>query len=101
MDIPHTEGRRHAMESFFHSDVSKRRRGKAVCHDLFVFCFFISGYEHSIANICTFAIALSIDHPDTVTLMGAVRNLMPVTLGNLTAGTAMMRLLYHSLNADK
>ncbi|ADP34305.1 hypothetical protein BATR1942_16930 [Bacillus atrophaeus 1942] len=33
--------------------------------------------------------------------MGAVRNLMPVTLGNLTAGTAMMRLLYHSLNADK
>ncbi|AKL86806.1 YwcJ [Bacillus atrophaeus UCMB-5137] len=89
------------MESFFHSDVSKRRRAKLFAMMLFVFCFFISGYEHSIANICTFAIALSIDHPDTVTLMGAVRNLMPVTLGNLTAGTAMMRLLYHSLNADK
>ncbi|PSA95205.1 hypothetical protein C6370_09440 [Bacillus atrophaeus] len=68
---------------------------------LFVFYFFIFGYQHSIANICTFAIALSIDHPDTVTLMGAVRNLIPVTLGNLTAGAAMMRLLYHSLNADK
>jgi len=25
---------------------------------LFVFCFFISGYEHSIANMCTFALAL-------------------------------------------
>ncbi|PSA90363.1 hypothetical protein C6371_12450 [Bacillus atrophaeus] len=68
---------------------------------LFVFYFFIFGYQHSIANICTFAIALSIDHPDTVTLMGTVRNLIPVTLGNLTAGAAMMRLLYHSLNADK
>lgn len=57
---------------------------------LFIFCFFISGFEHSIANMCTVAISLLIDHPDTVTLLGAVRNLIPVTLGNLTAGMVMM-----------
>lgn len=88
-------------KAFFIPMSLKGEGAKLFAMMLFVFCFFISGYEHSIANICTFATALSIDHPDTVTLMGAVRNLMPVTLGNLTAGTAMMRLLYHSLNADK
>ncbi len=40
MDIPHTEGRRHAMESFFHSDVSKGRRGKDVCPDALCVLFF-------------------------------------------------------------
>lgn len=88
-------------KAFFIPMSLKGEGAKLFAMMLFVFCFFISGYEHSIANICTFAIALSIDHPDTVTLMGAVRNLMPVTLGNLTAGAAIMRLLYHSLNADK
>lgn len=88
-------------KAFFIPMFLKGEGAKLFAMMLFVFCFFISGYEHSIANICTFAIALSIDHPDTVTLMGAVRNLIPVTLGNLTAGAAMMRLLYHSLNADK
>ncbi|MEG7283137.1 formate/nitrite transporter family protein [Bacillus sp. 0909A] len=68
---------------------------------LFVFCFFISGFEHSIANMCTFAISLMIDHPDTVTLAGAVRNLIPVSLGNLAAGIVMMGWMYHTLNADK
>lgn len=88
-------------KAFFIPMSLKGEGAKLFAMMLFVFCFFISGYEHSIANICTFAIALSIDHPDTVTLMGAFRNLMPVTLGNLTAGAAIMRLLYHSLNADK
>ncbi len=88
-------------KAFFIPMFLKGEGAKLFAMMLFVFCFFISGYEHSIANICTFAIALSIDHPDTVTLMRAVRNLIPVTLGNLTAGAAMMRLLYHSLNADK
>ncbi|MCY9375089.1 formate/nitrite transporter family protein [Bacillus sp. T17B1] len=68
---------------------------------LFVFCFFISGFEHSIANMCTFAISLLIEHPDTVTVMGAVRNLIPVTLGNLTAGMVMMGWMYYTLNPDK
>ncbi|MFI2856118.1 formate/nitrite transporter family protein [Paenibacillus sp. JSM ZJ436] len=65
---------------------------------LFVFCFFISGYEHSIANMCTFAIALVVDHPDTISLSGAVYNLVPVTLGNLIGGSVFMAFMYHYVN---
>ncbi|NMO96380.1 formate/nitrite transporter family protein [Paenibacillus lemnae] len=65
---------------------------------LFVFCFFISGYEHSIANMCTFAIALVVDHPDTISLSGAVYNLVPVTLGNLIGGGVFMAYMYHYVN---
>ncbi|KKB75186.1 MULTISPECIES: formate/nitrite transporter family protein [Bacillus] len=65
---------------------------------LFVFCFFISGYEHSIANMATFAVALVTDHPDTISLYGAVRNLIPVTLGNIVGGAFMMGFMYHFAN---
>ena len=65
---------------------------------LFVFCFFISGYEHSIANMCTFAIALVLDHPGTISFWGVVRNLIPVTLGNLVGGGVLMGALYSYLN---
>lgn len=65
---------------------------------LFVFCFFISGYEHSIANMCLFAISLIQEHPDTITLGGAVRNLIPVTLGNIIGGNFMMGWMYYFVN---
>ena len=65
---------------------------------LFVFCFFISGYEHSIANMCTFAIALVLDHPGSISLQGVIHNLIPVTLGNLVGGGVLMGMLYAYLN---
>lgn len=65
---------------------------------LFVFCFFISGYEHSIANMCTFAIALVLDHPGTISVYGVIHNLIPVTLGNLIGGGVLMGALYSYLN---
>lgn len=65
---------------------------------LFVFCFFISGYEHSIANMCTFAIALVVEHPDTISLGGVWYNLVPVTLGNLIGGGVFMAFMYHYVN---
>lgn len=65
---------------------------------LFVFCFFISGYEHSIANMCTFAIALILDHPDTISFGGVIRNLIPVTLGNIIGGNFLMGWMYHFVN---
>ena len=65
---------------------------------LFVFCFFISGYEHSIANMCTFAIALVVDHPDTISFAGVGYNLLPVTLGNLIGGGVFMAYMYHYVN---
>lgn len=65
---------------------------------LFVFCFFISGYEHSIANMCTFAIALVLDNPGAVTPEGIVRNLIPVTAGNIIGGAIFMGLVYYYIN---
>lgn len=65
---------------------------------LFVFCFFISGYEHSIANMCTFAIALVLDHPGTVSWNGVVHNLVPVTIGNLIGGGVLMGVMYYYVN---
>jgi nitrite transporter len=65
---------------------------------LFVFCFFISGYEHSIANMCTFAIALVLNHPGTISLEGVIHNLVPVTIGNLIGGSLMMGWMYYFAN---
>lgn len=65
---------------------------------LFVFCFFISGYEHSIANMCTFAIALVLDHPGTVSWNGVFHNLVPVTIGNLIGGGVLMGVMYYYVN---
>ncbi|MCY9662682.1 formate/nitrite transporter family protein [Paenibacillus chondroitinus] len=65
---------------------------------LFVFCFFISGYEHSIANMCTFAIALVLHHPGTITMGGVLHNLIPVTLGNIIGGAVLMGVMYYYVN---
>ncbi|MDP4087406.1 MAG: formate/nitrite transporter family protein [Bacillota bacterium] len=65
---------------------------------LFVFCFFISGYEHSIANMCSFAIALVLHHPGAISFYGVIRNLIPVTIGNLVGGEFMMGIMYFYAN---
>lgn len=65
---------------------------------LFVFCFFISGYEHSIANMCTFAIALVLNHPGTISFEGVLHNLIPVTFGNLLGGVLLMGCMYYFVN---
>lgn len=65
---------------------------------LFVFCFFISGYEHSIANMCTFAIAFVSNPPDSFTLAGVIHNLIPVTLGNVIGGGILMGWMYYYVN---
>jgi nitrite transporter NirC len=68
---------------------------------LLVFCFFVSGFEHSIANMCTFSIALLIDHPSSVSMNGFVHNLLPVSLGNLLGGAIFMAMTYWYLNDIK
>lgn len=65
---------------------------------LFVFCFFISGYEHSIANMCTFAIALVLNHPGTISWGGVIHNLVPVTIGNMIGGAVFMAMMYYYAN---
>jgi nitrite transporter NirC len=76
----------------------KENGAKMFAMMLFVFCFFISGYEHSIANMCTFAIALVLNHPGTISFGGVMHNLIPVTLGNVVGGGVLMSYMYYYVN---
>lgn len=51
-----------------------------------VTAFFVSGYEHSIANMALFSISLAVPHPGTITLAGSAYNLLIVSLGNIIGG---------------
>jgi nitrite transporter NirC len=59
-----------------------------------LFAFIASGYEHSVANMTVFALALFSEHPDTITWGGAAWNLFWVTLGNTFAGAVLMAGAY-------
>ena len=59
-----------------------------------LFAFIASGYEHSIANMTIFGIALFSHHPDNVTWAGAAWNLVWVTIGNTIAGAGLMAGAY-------
>lgn len=59
-----------------------------------LFAFIGSGFEHSVANMTLFSIALLGSHPDTVTLSGMAHNLLWVTLGNIVSGAIIMGLGY-------
>ncbi|BBI32988.1 formate/nitrite transporter family protein [Cohnella abietis] len=84
--------------AFFIPMSMKEDGAKMFAMMLFVFCFFISGYEHSIANLCTFAIALVLNHPGTISFSGVMHNLIPVTLGNLIGGGVLMSYMYYYVN---
>ncbi|MEH7335422.1 formate/nitrite transporter family protein [Neobacillus drentensis] len=60
--------------------------GKIAVMMLLVFAFVASGFEHSVANMVTFSLALILPHPETITLGGAFHNLIPVTIGNIIGG---------------
>ena len=68
---------------------------------LLVFAFVVSGFEHSVANMVLFSIALFVPHPETVSFAGSVLNLVPVTLGNIIGGGFFVGTLYVYLNAKK
>ncbi|AHD08907.1 formate/nitrite transporter family protein [Phaeobacter gallaeciensis] len=55
-----------------------------------LYAFIAAGFEHSVANMTVFSVALLSDHPDTVSLAGAAHNLAFVTLGNAFAGAGIM-----------
>ncbi|NRB05098.1 MAG: formate/nitrite transporter family protein, partial [Rhodobacteraceae bacterium] len=59
-----------------------------------LYAFIAAGFEHSIANMTVFSVALLSDHPDTISLAWALRNLAYVTAGNAVAGAGIMGLGY-------
>jgi nitrite transporter len=59
-----------------------------------LFAFITSGYEHSVANMTIFAVALLSAHPENVTWGGMAWNLFWVTIGNTFAGAVFMAGAY-------
>lgn len=55
-----------------------------------LFAFITSGFEHSVANMTIFGVALFAPTISSVTLGGAIYNLAIVTLGNMVGGAVFM-----------
>lgn len=61
--------------------------------------FFICGFEHSIANMTVFALAL-LNPAAKITLAGCIYNLAVVTLGNMVGGICCVSLPYFLASKD-
>ena len=59
-----------------------------------LFAFIAAGFEHSVANMTVFSIALLSEHPSNISLAGAIHNLLWVTIGNLISGALVMGVGY-------
>ncbi|MGO9006008.1 MAG: nitrite transporter NirC [Beijerinckiaceae bacterium] len=65
-----------------------------------LFAFIASGFEHSVANMTVFSVAL-LGHPAAnVTLGGMAYNLFIVTIGNVIGGAVFVGLGYWVANAE-
>ncbi|WP_066048239.1 formate/nitrite transporter family protein [Robertmurraya korlensis] len=112
MDVASYKMHGHTMEIFFRAILCnwlvclaiwlpmhvKGDTAKLLLTILLVFGFVISGYEHSIANMALFGIALMVPHPDTITIWSAIHNIVPVTIGNLIGGSIFVGAFYVYLN---
>jgi nitrite transporter NirC len=65
-----------------------------------LYAFIASGFEHSIANMTIFAIALFAEHPPTVTWSGMGWNLLWVSLGNIVSGAGIVGLGYWTASRE-
>lgn len=59
-----------------------------------LFAFIASGFEHSVANMTLFSVALLGAHPEEVTLSGMAYNLFWVSIGNAVSGAVFLAAGY-------
>jgi len=59
-----------------------------------LFAFIAAGFEHSVANMTIFSIALLGNHPPSVSVLGALYNLLWVTIGNIIGGAGFVAMGY-------
>lgn len=67
---------------------------------LCLFTFITSGFEHSVANMTIFSIALISPAIQGATLAGAIYNLVAVTLGNMVGGALIMGLGVYVMGSE-
>lgn len=66
-----------------------------------LFAFITSGFEHSIANMTIFGVAIFSSAIKGATLAGAIYNLLVVTLGNIAGGALIMGAGAYILGKEK
>lgn len=59
-----------------------------------LFAFIGAGFEHSVANMTLLGVGLLLPHPDTISWLGFLHNLIPVTLGNIIGGGVFVGASY-------
>jgi len=79
----------------------KSESGKLIMIWWCLFAFITSGFEHSIANMTIFSISLFMPHPETISVMGMMNNLIPVTIGNFIGGGILLGGSYFILGQEK
>ena len=82
---------------------SARMTGDAAkCIAIFwcLFAFIGSGFEHSVANMTLLSIALLGNHPDNVTWIGMLHNLVWVSLGNIVSGAGIVGVGYWAASGE-
>ena len=67
---------------------------------LCLFTFITSGFEHSVANMTIFSVALISQTIQGATLLGAIFNLVAVTLGNMVGGAIVMGVGVYVLGSE-
>jgi nitrite transporter NirC len=75
---------------------ARTRDDTAKCILIFwcLFAFIACGFEHSVANMTIFSVALFWSHNEAISLLGVTYNLFWVTVGNAIGGAVFMALAY-------
>ena len=75
---------------------------KAVAIVFPISAFVAAGFEHSVANLYFFALAMLLQtygnvgaNASAITWLGIFGNLVPVILGNIIGGSVLVGLVYH------
>ena len=74
--------------------------GKCIAIFWCLFAFIGSGFEHSVANMTLLSIALLSNHPENVTWVGMLHNLVWVSLGNIISGAGIVALGYWAASRE-
>ncbi len=79
----------------------KTESGKLIIVFWGIFAFFVSGFEHSIANMSLFIGALLTPNDYTITIAGVLTNLGVATIANLVGGIIFFALPYQMIAKKK
>ena len=67
-----------------------------------LFAFVGSGFEHSVANMTLLGISVLLPHdPAVISWLGYIKNLVPVSIGNLIGGAIFIGLAYWYIAKEK